>query len=79
MADGTIHIVGAGLAGLSTAVRLAGRGRRVVLHEATRFSGGRARPSAPPRLGPQDHYTIGRGAPVRPHYIDSPRVNGNPE
>ena len=34
MAEGTVHIIGAGLAGLSTAVRLVERGRRVVLHEA---------------------------------------------
>jgi squalene-associated FAD-dependent desaturase len=39
----TIHIVGAGLAGLSCAVRLAGQGRRVVLHEAARMAGGRCR------------------------------------
>ncbi|MCH8952348.1 MAG: FAD-dependent oxidoreductase [Proteobacteria bacterium] len=50
MAEGTVHIVGAGLAGLSTAVRLAGRGRRVVLHEANRFAGGRCRTFHDPRL-----------------------------
>ena len=39
----TVHIVGAGLAGLSAAVRLTASGRSVVLHEATAFAGGRCR------------------------------------
>jgi len=50
MAEGTVHIIGAGLAGLSTAVRLVERGRRVVLHEANRFAGGRCRTFHDPRL-----------------------------
>jgi len=50
MAESTVHIVGAGLAGLSTAVRLVERGRRVVLHEANRFAGGRCRTFHDPRL-----------------------------
>jgi len=50
MAEGTVHVVGAGLAGLSSAVRLAERGRRVVLHEANRFAGGRCRTFHDPRL-----------------------------
>jgi hydroxysqualene dehydroxylase len=40
---GTVHIIGAGLAGLSAAVRLSTAGRRVVVHEATAFAGGRCR------------------------------------
>jgi squalene-associated FAD-dependent desaturase len=40
---GTVHIIGAGLAGLSAAVRLASAGRNVVVHEATAFAGGRCR------------------------------------
>ena len=40
---GTIHIVGAGLAGLSAALRLTSRGAKVVVHEATAFAGGRCR------------------------------------
>jgi hydroxysqualene dehydroxylase len=41
--SGTVHIIGAGLAGLSAAVRLTSRGRKVVVHEATAFAGGRCR------------------------------------
>jgi squalene-associated FAD-dependent desaturase len=41
--SGTVHIIGAGLAGLSAAVRLASLGRNVVVHEATAFAGGRCR------------------------------------
>jgi hydroxysqualene dehydroxylase len=39
----TVHIVGAGLAGLSAALKLSGRGERVIVHEATAFAGGRCR------------------------------------
>ena len=39
----TIHIIGAGLAGLSAAVRLAARGERVHLIEAAAQAGGRCR------------------------------------
>ena len=39
----TVHIIGAGLAGLSAAVRLTASGRTVVVHEATAFAGGRCR------------------------------------
>jgi squalene-associated FAD-dependent desaturase len=41
--SGTTHIIGAGLAGLSAAVRLTWQGRKVVVHEATAFAGGRCR------------------------------------
>lgn len=41
--SGTVHIIGAGLAGLSTALKLSARGDRVVVHEATAFAGGRCR------------------------------------
>jgi squalene-associated FAD-dependent desaturase len=41
--SGTTHIIGAGLAGLSAAVRLASQGRKVMVHEATAFAGGRCR------------------------------------
>jgi hydroxysqualene dehydroxylase len=39
----TIHIIGAGLAGLSAAVRLSRDGANVVIHEATAQAGGRCR------------------------------------
>lgn len=39
----TVHIVGAGLAGLAAAVRLTGCAVRIVLHEATAHPGGRCR------------------------------------
>src|SRR5436309_13224536 len=38
-----VHVIGAGLAGLSAAVELAGAGRRIVLHEASPQAGGRCR------------------------------------
>ena len=39
----TVHIIGAGLAGLSAALKLSARGRRLIVHEATAFAGGRCR------------------------------------
>jgi squalene-associated FAD-dependent desaturase len=39
----SIHIIGAGLAGLAAAIALSKRGERVVVHEATGFAGGRCR------------------------------------
>ena len=41
--SGTVHIIGAGLAGLAAAVRLTAQGRHVVVHEATGQPGGRCR------------------------------------
>jgi squalene-associated FAD-dependent desaturase len=41
--NGVTHIVGAGLAGLSCAIKLAQAGRRVALYEAARMAGGRCR------------------------------------
>jgi hydroxysqualene dehydroxylase len=40
---GTIHIIGAGLAGLAAAERLTRSHRAVVVHEATAYAGGRCR------------------------------------
>jgi squalene-associated FAD-dependent desaturase len=42
-AGGTVHVVGAGLAGLAAAVALAGGGRRVALYESGQHAGGRCR------------------------------------
>ena len=41
--SGTVHIVGAGLAGLAAAVRLTQSHRAVAVHEATSYAGGRCR------------------------------------
>ncbi len=51
MARGTVHIIGAGLSGLSAAVSLAGAARKVVLHELARHAGGRCRSYFEPALG----------------------------
>ena len=48
---GTIHVVGAGLAGLAAALKLDPARRRVVLHEASRHAGGRCRSYHDPALG----------------------------
>lgn len=47
----TVHVVGAGLAGLAAASHLARGGARVVLHEATGAAGGRCRSLRDPKLG----------------------------
>jgi squalene-associated FAD-dependent desaturase len=39
----SIHVIGAGLAGLAAACRLTERGEHVILHEAAKAAGGRAR------------------------------------
>ena len=39
----TVHVIGAGLAGLSAAVKLVSSGAKVVVHEATAHPGGRCR------------------------------------
>jgi hydroxysqualene dehydroxylase len=47
---GTVHVIGAGLAGLSAAIRLADERRAVVVHEATGAAGGRCRSYHDPAL-----------------------------
>ncbi|MGZ3275334.1 MAG: hydroxysqualene dehydroxylase HpnE [Caulobacteraceae bacterium] len=47
----TVHVVGAGLAGLSAATILAERGETVVVHEAAAQAGGRCRSYFDPQLG----------------------------
>lgn len=51
MAGGTVHVVGAGLAGLSAAVGLVGTGGEVIVHELARHAGGRCRSYFEPALG----------------------------
>ena len=43
MSADAVHVVGAGVAGLSAAVRLADAGLRVIVHEAAQAAGGRCR------------------------------------
>lgn len=50
-AAGLVHVVGAGLAGLSAAIRLAEAGHRVALHEGAGQAGGRCRSYHDARLG----------------------------
>src|SRR3984893_13174113 len=47
---GTVHVIGAGLAGLAGSVRLATRGTSVSLHEAAGQAGGRCRSYHDPAL-----------------------------
>ncbi|MEI9889652.1 MAG: NAD(P)-binding protein [Caulobacteraceae bacterium] len=47
---GVVHVVGAGLAGLSAATILAGRGETVVVSEAAALAGGRCRSYFDPQL-----------------------------
>ena len=51
MSAGAAHVIGAGIAGLSAAVRLVDAGRRVIVHEAASFAGGRCRSYLDPTLG----------------------------
>ena len=48
---GCAHIVGAGLAGLATAVRLATEGRRLAVYESSQHAGGRCRSYLDAELG----------------------------
>ena len=51
MSDRHIHIIGAGLAGLSTALQLALSGEKVTIYEAAPFAGGRCRSFVDRELG----------------------------
>lgn len=51
MRPASVHIIGAGLAGLSAAVGLASRGANIFVHEAAKSAGGRCRSYFDPHLG----------------------------
>ena len=51
MREGAVHVIGAGLAGLSAAVRLTGAGVKTVVHEAAAAAGGRCKSFFDPGLG----------------------------
>ena len=51
MSAGKVHVIGAGLAGLSAAVELAAAGRPVAVYEASPQAGGRCRSYFDPTLG----------------------------
>ena len=51
MRAANIHIIGAGLAGLSAAVELANAGARIFVHESAKVAGGRCRSYFDPQLG----------------------------
>ena len=51
MSAGAVHVIGAGIAGLSAAIRLVEVGRKVIVHEAASFAGGRCRSYPDPTLG----------------------------
>ncbi|MEM7505171.1 MAG: hydroxysqualene dehydroxylase HpnE [Pseudomonadota bacterium] len=69
MADGAVHVVGAGLAGLSTALRLASQGRKVRVWEASGHAGGRCRSFHDARLDRQidngNHLVLSGNTSVR--------------
>ena len=46
-----VHIIGAGMAGLAAAVKLAAAGRKVILYESANHAGGRARSFHDEKLG----------------------------
>ena len=51
MREGTVHVIGAGLAGLSAAVRLTEAGVKTVVHEAAAAAGGRCKSFFDPAFG----------------------------
>ena len=71
---GTVHVIGAGLAGLAAALKLDYRHRRIVLHEAARHAGGRCRSYYDATLGQVidngNHLVLSGNVAVR-DYIDT--------
>ncbi|MFQ5985287.1 MAG: hydroxysqualene dehydroxylase HpnE [Alphaproteobacteria bacterium] len=75
----TVHVVGAGLAGLACAVRLAGVGRPVVLYDMAAQAGGRCRSLFDGRLGRRidngNHLLLGSNQAVL-RYLDAVGARG---
>lgn len=71
--EGVVHVVGAGLAGLSTGLRLASRGQKVRIWEASSHAGGRCRTFHDARLDRQidngNHLVLSGNTSVR-GYLD---------
>ena len=68
---GTVHVIGAGLAGLAAALALDPRRHRIVLHEAARHAGGRCRSYHDAALGQVidngNHLVLSGNRAVRDH------------
>ncbi len=68
---GTVHVIGAGLAGLAAALALDPRRHRIVLHEAARHAGGRCRSYFDAALGQVidngNHLVLSGNRAVRQH------------
>jgi squalene-associated FAD-dependent desaturase len=66
-----VHVIGAGLAGLAAALKLAGHGRETVVHEAAPHAGGRCRSFADAQLGCRidngNHLVLAGNPAVRRH------------
>ncbi|MCW6507629.1 hydroxysqualene dehydroxylase HpnE [Lichenifustis flavocetrariae] len=71
MPDGTVHVVGAGLAGLSAALALDPQRFNIVVHEAARHAGGRCRSYFDRELGIAidngNHLVLSGNTAVRDH------------
>jgi squalene-associated FAD-dependent desaturase len=81
-AGGTVHVVGAGLAGLSAAVSLAGRGVAVVVWEAAPQAGGRCRSYHDPRLDlviDNGNHLVLSGNPAVARYLEATGATGRLE
>ncbi|MCI0755900.1 hydroxysqualene dehydroxylase HpnE [Teichococcus vastitatis] len=81
-AGGTVHVVGAGLAGLSAAVSLARRGVAVVVWEAAPQAGGRCRSYHDPRLDlviDNGNHLVLSGNPAVARYLEATGATGRLE
>ena len=77
---GTVHVVGAGLAGLACAVDLAAAHRHVVVHEAAGHAGGRCRSFHDPgldRIIDNGNHLVMRGNTALLRYLDAIGARGS--